>query len=196
MKLSQVGVNLIKSFEGCELHAYKPVPTELYWTIGYGHYGSDVREGQKITQAQAEEMLKQDLKVYEYAVNLNVKHKINQNQYDALVSFCYNVGKEALRTSTLLKKLNSGDMSGAANEFDKWVHGGGKVLPGLVLRRKAEKVLFLKPVQEPVYYTVKSGDNLTKIAEKNGTTIAKIKVLNTSIKDINKIYIGQKLRIK
>lgn len=149
MNISQVGVNLIKSFEGLVLHAYKPVPTERYWTIGYGHYGSDVREHDKITSQQAEEMLKQDLKVYAYSVSQNVKVKINQNQFDALTSFCYNVGKEGLRTSTLLKKLNAGDFSGASKEFEKWVHGGGKVLPGLVTRRKAEKALFLKHYVEP-----------------------------------------------
>jgi GH24 family phage-related lysozyme (muramidase) len=196
MNLSQVGVNLIKSFEGLKLEAYKPVPTEHYWTIGYGHYGSDVREHQKITSSQAEELLKQDLKVYAYSVSQNVKHVINQNQFDALVSFCYNVGKEALRTSTLLKKLNAGDIIGAGNEFEKWVHGGGKVLPGLVTRRKAEKTLFLKPVNEPIYYTVKKGDTASEIAQEKGTTLAKLKSLNPLVKDISLIYVGQKLRIK
>jgi GH24 family phage-related lysozyme (muramidase) len=196
MNISQVGVNLIKSFEGLELQAYKPVPTERYWTIGYGHYGSDVQEHQKITSAQAESMLKEDLKVYSYAVNQNVKVQINQNMFDALVSFSYNVGKEALRTSTLLKKLNAGDVIGASNEFDKWTHSAGKVLTGLVIRRKAEKTLFLKPVNEPVYYTVKKGDTISEIAESKGTTTAKIKVLNPLVKDVSLIYVGQKLRIK
>jgi GH24 family phage-related lysozyme (muramidase) len=196
MNISQVGVNLIKSFEGLKLEAYKPVPTEHYWTIGYGHYGSDVREHEKITSSQAEELLKQDLKVYAYSVNQNVSHSINQNQFDALVSFCYNVGKEALRTSTLLKKLNAGDVVGASNEFEKWVHGGGKVLPGLVTRRKAEKALFMKPVNEPIYYTVKKGDTVSEIAQEKGTTVAKLKSLNPLVKDISLIYVGQKLRIK
>jgi GH24 family phage-related lysozyme (muramidase) len=197
MKTSQVGVNLIKSFEGLMLKAYKPVPTEYYWTIGYGHYGSDVKEGQRITASQAEEMLKHDLGKYEYSVNQNVKVKLNQNQFDALVSFCYNVGSEALRTSTLLKKVNVGDFKSASLEFDKWVHGGGKVLPGLVTRRKAEKALFLKECKPPtVYYTVKSGDTLSEIAQDKGTTVSKIKALNLNIKDISKIYVGQSIRIK
>jgi lysozyme len=196
MNISQVCVNLIKSFEGLKLKAYKPVPTELYWTIGYGHYGSDVREHDVWTNQKAEDMLKQDLKSYAYSVTQNVEHEINQNQFDALVSFCYNVGKEALRTSTLLKKINDGDITGASEEFEKWVHGGGKVLPGLVIRRKAEKALFLKPVLSAVYYVVKSGDNLTKIANKYKTSIDKIKGLNKSIKDEDKIYAGQKIRVK
>jgi GH24 family phage-related lysozyme (muramidase) len=196
MNISQVGVNLIKSFEGLKLEAYKPVPTELYWTIGYGHYGSDVREHQKITSAQAESMLKEDLKVFSYSVSQNVKHAINQNQFDALVSFCYNVGKEALRTSTLLKKVNAGDFIGASNEFEKWIHSSGKVLTGLVIRRKAEKALFLKPVDEPIYYTVKKGDTVSEIAQDKGTTTAKLKALNPLMKDVSLIHVGQKLRIK
>jgi GH24 family phage-related lysozyme (muramidase) len=146
MQLSQNGIDLIKSFEGCVLHAYKPVSTERYWTIGFGHYGSDVREEQVISQQEAETLLKFDLRVFEYAVNNQVKTSITQNQFDALVSFCYNVGKEALRTSTLLKLVNDREFISASNEFDKWVHAGGKVLNGLVKRRKAEKELFLTDV--------------------------------------------------
>jgi GH24 family phage-related lysozyme (muramidase) len=146
MQVSQNGINFIKSFEGCRLNAYKPVSTERYFTIGYGHYGSDVREHQHITQEEAETLLKFDLRVFEYAVNNQVKVRITQNQFDALVSFAYNCGREALRTSTLLKKVNEGDHVGASKEFEKWVHAGGKVLNGLVRRRKAEKELFLKDI--------------------------------------------------
>jgi GH24 family phage-related lysozyme (muramidase) len=197
MQLSQVGVNLIKSFEGCVLHAYKALPTEKYFTIGYGHYGSDVREGSTITSTQAEELLKQDLKKYEFAVISNVKVSLNQYQYDALVSLCYNIGTEGFRTSTLLEKLNQHDYTGAAAEFDRWVHSGGKVIQGLVNRRKAEKTLFLKPVEvAPVIikYTVKAGDNLTAIASKYHTTVDRIAKLN-QIVNPNKIYAGQVLKV-
>lgn len=143
MKISQTGIDLIKSFEGCYLKAYK-CPAGV-WTIGYGHTGG-VKEGQTINHAQAVVMLQTDLTSYEMAVNTNVKVAINQNQFDALVSFAFNCGNNALRTSVLLKLLNQGDYIAAANQFDLWVNGGGKKLPGLVRRRAAEKALFLKPV--------------------------------------------------
>ena len=144
MKISKVGLDLIKSFEGCSLKAYK-CPAGV-WTIGYGHTGG-VKPGQTITHAQAVVMLQTDLGSYEMTVNKNVKVPINQNQFDALVSFTYNCGCNALRTSVLLKLLNKGDYTGAANQFDLWVNGGGKRLSGLVRRRAAEKELFLEPVK-------------------------------------------------
>ena len=91
---SQNGIELIKSFEGCRLTAYKAVSTEQYYTIGYGHYGSDVYAGMTITQSQAEDMLKNDLKKYEGYVNTFLNNNgidVNQNQFDALVSFTYNL---------------------------------------------------------------------------------------------------------
>lgn len=138
------GIALIKQFEGCRLTAYKAVSTEKYYTIGYGHYGSDVTKSMTITQAQAEALLKEDLKIYEKAVNDLVKVDITQNMFDALVSFTYNCGSGALKTSTLLKKLNSKDYLGAAEEFLKWNKSGGTVLSGLINRREKEKALFLK----------------------------------------------------
>lgn len=143
MKISQTGIDLIKSFEGCYLKAYK-CPAGV-WTIGYGHTGG-VKEGQTINHAQAVVMLQTDLTSYEMAVNTNVKVAINQNQFDALVSFAFNCGNNALRTSVLLKLLNQGDYIAAANQFDLWVNGGGKRLSGLVRRRAAEKALFLENV--------------------------------------------------
>lgn len=146
MKISQVGLNLIKSFEGCVLTAYKPVQAEKYWTIGYGHYGADVKQGSSITAKRAEELLRGDLTRFENAVNSKVKVAINQNQYDALVSFTFNVGEGALQTSTLLEKVNAKDFKGASNEFGRWVKGeGGITLAGLVRRREAERLLFVKP---------------------------------------------------
>lgn len=199
MKTSQNGVDLIKSFEGLVLHAYKPLDSEHEYTIGYGHYGSDVRATDKITKSEAEELLKKDLKKYEDYVNDYVTVKLNQNQFDALVSFCYNLGGGAFQHSTLLIKLNRGDYKGASNEFQKWVNAGGKKLAGLVKRRLLERDLFLKPVfirvVKPKLYTVKEGDSLSEIATKYKTTVAKILMMNPSIKDKNKIFVGQKITV-
>ena len=140
MRTSQKGIDLIKKFEGCRLEAYK-CPAGI-WTIGYGHT-KDVQNGQKITQAQAEEFLIEDLKVYEKAVESCVKVPLSQNQFDALVSFCYNCGAEALRTSTLLRLLNESKYSESAEQFLRWNTAGGKVLAGLTRRREEEKKLFL-----------------------------------------------------
>ena len=195
MKTSKTGINLIKQFEGCSLTAYK-CPAGA-WTIGYGHTGG-VTQGQKITQAQAEAYLITDLGAYEKYVNQYVKVRINQNQFDALVSFTYNCGPGALKTSTLLRKLNAGDYKGAAAEFPRWNKGGGKVLNGLIRRRAAEKALFEKEVGEApkaVYYTVKRGDTLSGIAKRYGTTYQAIAKLN-GIANPNLIHVGQKLRIK
>ena len=96
MKTSQNGINLIKQFEGCRLTAYKPVATEKYYTIGYGHYGADVSPNMKITQAQADAYLVADLKRFEDSVNVT-RLILNQNQFDALVSFTYNCGAGNLK---------------------------------------------------------------------------------------------------
>mgnify|MGYP000930758996 CR=1 FL=1 len=141
---SSNGIKLIKQFEGCKLTSYK-CPSGV-WTIGYGHT-SGVKKGQKISQAQADKFLKSDLKTFENAVNSAVKVPLNQNQFDALVSFAYNCGSGALKMSTLLKELNKKNYAGAAKEFLKWNKSNGKVLNGLVKRRAAEKELFLKGVQ-------------------------------------------------
>lgn len=192
MNLSSNGLNLIKKFEGCVLKAYRCSANVL--TIGYGHT-KDVKEGMTITKAQAEKYLKQDVKWAVKAVNTYVKVPLNQNQFDALVSFTFNCGLGALRNSTLLKLLNQKKYSKAAEQFDLWVHANGKVVKGLVNRRKAEKKLFLKPVKSSVTYIVKSGDTLTKIATKYGTTYKKI-AKDNNINDPNLIYVGQKLIIK
>jgi GH24 family phage-related lysozyme (muramidase) len=137
---SQNGIDLIKSFEGLRTHTYKDavgVPT-----IGYGHTGSDVKMGQQISQAQAEQLLRGDLSKFEAAVRKEVKVPLTQGQFDALVSFTYNLGPNALHDSQLLKKLNAGDYAGAQAEFGKFVHAGGKVLPGLQRRREEEAALF------------------------------------------------------
>lgn len=136
MKTSQNGINLIKKFEGCRLTAYKPVAAEKYWTIGYGHYGPDVAPNMKISQAQAEAYLVADLKRFEDAVNATGL-ALNQNQFDALVSFAYNCG-----AGNLKKLVNGRSLSQIADAMLAYNKGSGKVLPGLVKRRQAERDLF------------------------------------------------------
>ena len=144
-KTAANGIELIKSFEGLRLTAYK-CPAGV-WTIGYGYTGlvdgKLITSGMTITAAKATELLKKDLASFEAAVNGCVTAPITQNMFDALVSFAFNVGAGALRRSTLLKKLNAKDYSGAADELPKWNKAGGKVLNGLVRRRMAEKELFM-----------------------------------------------------
>ena len=145
MRASENGINLIKQFEGCRLTAYQD--SVGVWTIGYGWTqsvdGNPVAKGMVITQQKADDLLKQGVVQYENGVNSLVKVQLNQNQFDALVDFAYNLGVNALRGSTILKKLNTGDYAGAANEFTKWNKAGGKELAGLMRRREAEKSLFL-----------------------------------------------------
>lgn len=144
MKVDQKGLELIKGFEGCRLSAYKCVSTEKYYTIGYGHYGSDVTQGMRITQERAEQLLQSDLARFENTVNSAVKVEITQSMFNALVSFCYNVGHSAFKTSTLLKLLNNGKYNEASQQFARWNKSGGKVLTGLVNRRAKEKKEFLR----------------------------------------------------
>lgn len=146
MNTSQTGINLIKGFEGKRLTAYDDGVG--VWTIGYGTIkypnGVRVKKGDTCTDAQAESYLKNDLVKFESAINRLVKVPLNQNQFDALASFTYNLGETNLSKSTLLKKLNAKDYSGAADQFLVWNRAGGKVLNGLVRRREAERNLFLK----------------------------------------------------
>ncbi|BEO21897.1 lysozyme [Serratia marcescens] len=145
MQISKSGIELIKRFEGLRLKAYQD--SVGVWTIGYGWTqpvdGKKVGPGMQIDQATADRLLKCGVVQYEQGVNQLVKVKITQGQFDALVSFAYNLGLRSLSTSTLLKKLNDGDKQGAADEFGKWVNAGGKRLDGLVARRAAEREMFL-----------------------------------------------------
>ncbi|HBM3264004.1 TPA: lysozyme [Klebsiella oxytoca] len=148
MQISNNGIALIKGFEGCRLTAYPdPGTGGAPWTIGYGWTysvnGKPIKPGMKIDQATADRLLQTGLVSYENDVLKLVKVKLTQNQFDALVSFAYNVGSRALSTSTLLKKLNAGDIKGAADEFLRWNKAGGKEMPGLTRRRKAERDVFL-----------------------------------------------------
>lgn len=144
MNVSQEGIDLIKNFEKCKLEAYPdPGTGGVPWTIGYGHTAGVV-EGMTCTQEQADQMLADDVAKVAGQVNSLLKIKVNQNQFDALVSFAYNAGAGALASSTLLRLVNAGDFGGAADQFPRWVHGGGGgTLPGLVRRRAAERSLFM-----------------------------------------------------
>jgi lysozyme len=132
------GLKLIMEHEGCRLEAYRCPAGVL--TIGYGHTG-DVREGQRITQHQAEAILSVDLDFYERRVSELVP-AANENQFAACVSLAFNVGVKAFESSTLLRLFKQGKTLAAAGEFAKWTHVNGKVLPGLVKRRAAEAELF------------------------------------------------------
>lgn len=138
MKIGEKGIELIKSFEGLELSAYKDSVGVV--TIGYGHTKT-AKMGQKITEAQAEALLKSDLEWAEKAVNKLAKTP-TQDQFDAMVSFVFNLGETNFSKSTLLKKHNAGDFKGAKAEFVRWNRAGGKVLKGLTRRREAEARLY------------------------------------------------------
>lgn len=145
MQTSEKGIALIKEFEGCKLTAYQD--SVGVWTIGYGWTqpvdGKLIHAGMTIKQETAERLLKTGLVSYENDVSRLVKVGLTQGQFDALVSFTYNLGARSLSTSTLLRKLNAGDYAGAADEFLRWNKAGGKVLNGLTRRREAERALFL-----------------------------------------------------
>ena len=138
---SDAGIALTKGFEGLRLIAYRDCAGVL--TVGYGHTGPDVVEGMVIDEADAEALLRKDMQEAVDCVNRAVTAAITQNQFDALVDFCFNVGCGALLSSTLLRKVNAGDSAEAATQFALWVHAGGEVVAGLVRRRKEEAALFL-----------------------------------------------------
>jgi lysozyme len=149
-KLSDAGLDLIKEFEGYHRSlpdgrciAYK-CPAGV-WTLGWGAT-LGIKPGMIWTRDEAEAALHRELATFEAGVLRLVTVQLNQNEYDALVSFSYNCGLGALGKSTILRKLNANDRIGAADAFGMWTRGGGRVLPGLVRRRKAEAALFLQPV--------------------------------------------------
>lgn len=136
MITSDEGIKLIKHYEGLRLQSYQD--SVGVWTIGYGHTGRGVGPGQTIDEHEAESLLRHDLLAAEHCVNAHVRVNIDQHQFDALVSFVFNLGCGAFLSSTLLRKLNAGDYEGAHDEFHKWCHAGKRVLRGLVDRRQAE----------------------------------------------------------
>lgn len=141
---SPQGLALTKQSESLRLTAYQD--TGHVWTIGYGHTGPEVHQGLTITEAQADAYLAADIAWAVAAVNGAVTAAINQNQFDALVDFCFNVGKASFLGSTLLHDVNAGNFTAAAKQFGEWIHVKGKVVNGLVNRRKAEAALFSTPV--------------------------------------------------
>lgn len=190
MNLGSKGIELIKKYEGCRLKAYKAVPTEVYFTIGWGHYGADVKEGQVISQEQADKMFLEDVKVYSNAVNqYQDKYNFTQNQFDALTSFAYNCGIGAL--GNVMSVCNT--KTQIAEECKLYNKGGGAVLEGLVKRREEEYKLFVKDIKNTTYI-IQKGDTLSNIALKHNTTVEKILELN-EIPNANLIYPGQVLKL-
>jgi lysozyme len=139
MNISNEGISLIKMFEGCELQAYQDAVG--VWTIGYGHT-KNVKEGMTVSKEQADNMLLNELDEYCEYVEKAVEVNLEQNQFDALVSWTYNLGPSNLNSSTMLKVLNSKDYDEVPHEMKRWNKAGGKVLQGLVRRREAEALLF------------------------------------------------------
>ena len=149
MTVSDEGINLIKQFEGLRLEAYKPVPTEKFYTIGFGHYGPDVSPKAKITEEKAEKLLREDIKTIEKRLN-DMRINFIQRQFDALVSWIYNLGIGNFNCSTMRQNIiaDFADIK-ITDELVRWVKAGGKPLLGLKRRRVAEANMFLG---KEVYY--------------------------------------------
>lgn len=144
MKLSQAGKDLIKSFEGLELRVYPdPATGGAPYTAGYGHTGSDVKPGMKVTQAMADAWFDKDVQKFEEGVSALLKVTTAQAQFDAMVSLAYNIGLGNFSKSTLLKKHNAKCWSCAAGQFLVWNKAAGKVMNGLIRRRNAERAMYL-----------------------------------------------------
>lgn len=155
MKTSRDGIALIKKWEGCRLTAYPdPGTGGEPWTIGYGHTSAAgapmVKKGMKITQQEADDILVRDLVKYESAVMKALTVLPTQNQFDAMVSLCYNIGPGAFAGSSVVKKFNASNISGAADAFRLWNKAGGRVMQGLVNRREDERKHFLRTAVRPV----------------------------------------------
>jgi lysozyme len=137
---SEAGLTLTREFEGLRLEAYQDCAG--VWTIGYGHTGTDVVAGRNVSELEAEALLRGDISTAVACVNRVVTAAIQQNHFDALVDFCFNVGVQAFTGSSLLRDLNQGRFEEAATQFGLWVHAGGKAVPGLAKRRAAETAMF------------------------------------------------------
>ena len=177
MVTSKNGIDMIKGFEGCVLHAYDDGFGNL--TIGYGHCASDVFKGEVITESEAEELLKKDIKRFEENVNKYVStYNFNQNEFDALVSFAYNIGSvdELLRNGTL-------ERAGITERMMLYVHAGDMVVEGLVNRRKKEVELFNKPI--------KTAHSISYFAELVADTIKGV----YGVDEIRKAKLGEDYKI-
>lgn len=147
MEINQAGIDLLKECEGCRLEAYPdPASGGEPWTVGYGHTGDDVYKGYTVSQEEAEEILRRDLVKFERGVLNSAKVALNSNQFSALVCFAYNIGLENLRSSLLMKCVNSYHPEDASKQFARWNHAAGIVMPGLTARREKERLLFITPV--------------------------------------------------
>jgi lysozyme len=149
VRTSDQGIALLKKHEGLRLKAYPdPASGGEPWTIGYGTTSSagvgKITKGMTITQAQAEDMLRRSLVIYERGVVKALNRAPTQTQFDALVSFAYNVGVPAMSKSSVIRHYNAGDTQKAADSFLLWNKAAGKVMPGLTRRRSEERALFLK----------------------------------------------------
>ena len=143
-KINAAGLALIKSFEGLELKSYK-CPAGV-WTVGYGSTGRHVTPGMTITEAQAESLLKKDLRRFELGVERAIGDApTSDNEFSAFVSLAFNIGVAAFQRSTVLKRHLAGNKAGAADAFMLWVKAGGRTLKGLIRRREAERKLYLTP---------------------------------------------------
>ena len=140
MNVSKVGVDLIKQFEGCKLRAYRDAVSVL--TCGWGSTGPDIRDDTVWTQEQADKRLMTHLELVEGCLARNVKVPLNQNQFDALACWVYNLGCGNFMRSTLLRKLNEGDYAAVPDQIRRWTRAGTQVLAGLTRRREAEAALF------------------------------------------------------
>ena len=143
---SSTGLELTRRFEGLRLTAYQD--SCGVWTIGYGHTGGRVRKGLTITEPEALELLTTDVLSAAACVNHAVQSPINQNQFDALVDFVFNLGIGNFLSSTLLHKVNACEFDAAKSEFLRWNHAGSRTLEGLTRRRQAEADLFSRPVDQ------------------------------------------------
>jgi lysozyme len=159
MKTSPEGIALMHHFEACKLTAYPdPATNGPPWTIGWGHTGPEVVPGLQWTQEQADKAFADRLaNEFEPGVLALCVREPSQLQFDALVCFAYNVGLRNLKTSTLIRKFNAGDILGAADEFPRWNKAAGKVMRGLSRRRNAERALFLgSPAKEAIDYGLRA----------------------------------------
>ena len=141
MKTSEAGIAFIKQHEGVRHESYRD--SVGVWTVGVGHTGPDVLAGMHITDDDVDRLLRDDVAEAEACVENHCDVALSQNQFDALVSFVFNLGCQAFRNSTLLRLLNQGRYAEAAQQFRRWTHAGEWVSPGLVTRRKDEAEMFL-----------------------------------------------------
>ena len=145
MRTSDAGKEFIKDFEGCKLEAYQC--SGGVWTIGYGHT-RHVQEGDKITNKEADAFLVKDIEMVEHHVDRLVNVHLLRNEWDAIVSWCFNLGCGNLRSSTLLVQINEGNLDKVSEQIVRWNKAGGKVVAGLTRRRKAEAAMFDNKVDD------------------------------------------------